>query len=333
MYNTSTSVVTFGCSYPGNLAAWFRLKYPQITDMSVASSSPVQATEDFFGYLDVVDTSIQYFTGEVCLNLISNATYQIETMLKTVDGQQQLQQMFNTCTPLNNTDDISNFMSILMGNWMGTVQYNNELENPIDIDYLCTYLYTASNNGSNPLAGYVELNNDIFNPYGECLDISYNDSIAYLQNTNQSAGSASSRAWVYQTCTEFGYFQTTDSSNQPFGNLVPLNSSLEMCNDVFGQDFDPSQRIAQTNVYYGGKNIKNGPTNILFVNGDIDPWHVLGITANISSTLTAILIDGTAHCANVLPPEPNDPPGLLAARAQTVATIGNWLAALQDDKH
>ena len=27
---------------------------------------------------------------------------------------------------------------------------------------------------------------------------------------------------MYQTCTEFGFYQTSDSDNQPFGKLFPL---------------------------------------------------------------------------------------------------------------
>lgn len=59
--NENTQFVTFGCSYPGNLAAWFRLKYPQHTSGSVAGSSPVHAVLDFFQYLDVVDESLSKF--------------------------------------------------------------------------------------------------------------------------------------------------------------------------------------------------------------------------------------------------------------------------------
>ena len=36
-------VITIGGSYPGNLAAWFRLKYPSVTFASIASSAPVTA--------------------------------------------------------------------------------------------------------------------------------------------------------------------------------------------------------------------------------------------------------------------------------------------------
>ena len=30
------------------------------------------------------------------------------------------------------------------------------------------------------------------------------------------------RQWLYQTCTEFGYYQSTDSEQQVFGTLFPL---------------------------------------------------------------------------------------------------------------
>ena len=42
-----SKVVTVGGSYPGNLAAWFRLKYPSVTVGSIASSAPVTAHINF----------------------------------------------------------------------------------------------------------------------------------------------------------------------------------------------------------------------------------------------------------------------------------------------
>lgn len=41
---------------------------------------------------------------------------------------------------------------------------------------------------------------------------------------------------MYQTCTEFGFFQTSDSDKQPFGNLFPLkyeSSSWIILNTYF----------------------------------------------------------------------------------------------------
>lgn len=44
-----------------------------------------------------------------------------------------------------------------------------------------------------------------------CLDVSYADTIAQLRDTTAAAAGVGYRQWVYQTCTEFGYFQTSDS--------------------------------------------------------------------------------------------------------------------------
>jgi len=49
-----SKVLSFGGSYPGNLAAWFRLKYPHITDGSIASSAPLRAKTNFSEYMEVV---------------------------------------------------------------------------------------------------------------------------------------------------------------------------------------------------------------------------------------------------------------------------------------
>ncbi|KAL6061256.1 Thymus-specific serine protease [Balamuthia mandrillaris] len=325
-YNAVDSpVITFGCSYPGNLAAWFRLKYPHITLASVASSAPVLATLDFFQYLDVVEQSLNYFTGIQCEENIQTATQTIQKMLQSASGQSQLQKLFNTCTVPRVQEDISTFMSNLMGNWMGTVQYNDEGGNPVDITYLCNILNSGSSK-NDPVVAYANISNMFLKAEGQsCMDISYKTQVAMLSNTTPAAED-NMRPWVYQTCTEFGYFQTTDSDAQPFGNLVPLSYSIELCEDAFGiSNFTPD--INGTNAYYGGRHLDaNGPTNILFVNGNIDPWHSLGVTKNLSPSLRSILIDGTAHCANVLPSSPNDPPSLVLARKKIAAQIDEWLS-------
>ena len=41
--------------------------------------------------------------------------------------------------------------------------------------------------------------------------------------------------------------------------------------------------------------------------------------------ITPIFIQGTAHCANMLPPSPSDPPGLVAARQEISSFIDVWL--------
>ena len=131
--------------------------------------------------------------------------------------------------------------------------------------------------------------------------------------------------WFYQTCNQFGYYQTTDSKNQPFGSLFPLSFFVNQCIDVFGPQFDQAHiesGIACTNENYGGKNIST--SRVVFPNGSIDPWHALGIT-NMTGASYSIFITGTAHCANMYPPAPTDIIGLQMARLQISEQLKDWI--------
>ena len=103
----------------------------------------------------------------------------------------------------------------------------------------------------------------------------------------------SGRQWTYQTCTEFGYYQTSDSKGQPFGFKFPLEFFIKQCQDIYNPKFNAdliSRGINRTNTNYGGYGIK--VTNVVFPNGSVDPWHALGIVKDLSPDATAIFIDG-----------------------------------------
>eukprot|EP00123_Amoebidium_parasiticum_P015992 comp23234_c0_seq3/m.37911 comp23234_c0_seq3/g.37911 ORF comp23234_c0_seq3/g.37911 comp23234_c0_seq3/m.37911 type:complete len:140 (-) comp23234_c0_seq3:652-1071(-) len=134
------------------------------------------------------------------------------------------------------------------------------------------------------------------------------------------------RAWTWQTCNEFGYFQTTDSddSKQPFGHLFPVTLFTKLCKDVFGVS-NVSDNILRTLTYYGGLRIAQVSSNIVFPNGSLDPWHVLSVLKTDNPNIATILINGTAHCADMYAPEPRDKIELRCARTEIDALIGQWL--------
>ena len=103
----------------------------------------------------------------------------------------------------------------------------------------------------------------------------------------------SDRSWIYQTCTEFGFYQTTDSDRQLFGNGFPLKWFTQQCQDIYGSQFSAainSRAVKMTNTDYGGQQPK--VTKVVFPNGSIDPWHVLGVTDDLGATAIAVYING-----------------------------------------
>ena len=116
-------------------------------------------------------------------------------------------------------------------------------------------------------------------------------------------------------------------SDHDFGEVFPLDFFVRMCSDVFGAKFDLDllkRGISLTNTEYGG--LKISVSNVVFVHGSLDPWHVLGITQDLSASAPAIVIEGTAHCANLYPPADDDPQQLKDARLAIGKLIGLWIA-------
>ncbi|KAG8445353.1 hypothetical protein GDO86_010220 [Hymenochirus boettgeri] len=116
---------------------------------------------------------------------------------------------------------------------------------------------------------------------------------------------------MYQTCTEFGFFQSSDSTAQPFSG-IPLSYHVQQCSDIFGPEFNLSMitdSVQKTNEFYGGFKIQG--SHIIFPNGLIDPWHLLGINSDLSEDLIAVQMEDAAHCANMYPELPEDLPAYL----------------------
>ncbi len=66
-------IVVFGGSYAGNLAAWFRLKHPEIAIGAIASSAPVFAQANFKEYLEVVGNALKKFGDDACYDAVRQA--------------------------------------------------------------------------------------------------------------------------------------------------------------------------------------------------------------------------------------------------------------------
>jgi len=325
----SSKVVTVGGSYPGNLAAWFRLKYPSVTAGSIASSAPVTAQTNFKEYMDVVGQSLIHFSGQKCFDAFTLAAEIIANLALQglgSGGMNLLQNDFNTCSPITSDLDLAVLLSDLMGNVQGTVQYNNEHTNVMNITDICSVMTATSDSYSQ----FVALQALYRTANGQtCEDASWADTVAYLAAT-QNDPTNNARPWTYQTCNEFGYFQTADSKNQPFKSWkwLDLDFSRAICFAAFdGWKSDP--QVDWVNQKFGDVHIAG--TNIVFPSGTIDPWHALGVT-NSSSVLLpqrseqAVFIEGTAHCNDLYAANADtDPVSLSLARETIAKQLNSWL--------
>uniref|UniRef100_UPI00398EDDF2 LOW QUALITY PROTEIN: thymus-specific serine protease n=1 Tax=Pristiophorus japonicus TaxID=55135 RepID=UPI00398EDDF2 len=317
--------VCFGGSYPGSLSAWFRLKFPHLVFAALASSAPVRAELDFTGYNKVVARSLSNpgVGGSLkCREAVAQVFSQLDQILDT-GNTSRLEADFSSCRTLNESDDCREFASNLADIVMGTVQYNKEMVG-MSIASLCRVM-TNQKLGS-AYQRLTVVNKNYMQSMGlQCVDNSHQSTLEKLRSTQVNPQGVGERQWYYQTCSEFGYYQTCEDEGCPLSRWLTLRSQVGICGGVFGiLPGRVQSAIDFTNDYYGAD--RPASSRIIFVNGDIDPWHALSVLKNQSSSEVAIVINGTAHCADLRSPEAQDPPSLRQARKKIDDQIGIWLA-------
>lgn len=89
---------------------------------------------------------------------------------------------------------------------------------------------------SHDLNSFAKLFQTIFQkPNSSCIPMDYDSEIKGIQKDDTTLGWYI-RPWIYQTCSEFGWYQTTDSKEHPFGSLSPVEFYLKICQDAFGEE-------------------------------------------------------------------------------------------------
>jgi len=76
---TRRKVVTVGGSYPGAMSAWFRYKYPHVTDGSLASSAVITTVYDFPRFDEQIVHSLSLTPG--CLEIAGGYIATIQNIL------------------------------------------------------------------------------------------------------------------------------------------------------------------------------------------------------------------------------------------------------------
>ncbi|XP_069069586.1 putative serine protease K12H4.7 [Pleurodeles waltl] len=314
--------VAFGGSYPGSLAAWYRLKYPHLVTAAVAGSAPLKSVVNFVEYLEVVQQSLASYDKE-CPKTVKAASATLVEMLKDKGNYGRITKDFNLCEMLQIESEMDSayFLETLAGTFMDVVQYNKDNRafegvkwTNITIQVVCNVMANLSL--GTPYQRYAEVVHLMQQALeSKCVDASYKKFVHDMSDpTWQGPAAEAGRQWVYQTCTEFGFFQTTDSAKQPFSGF-PLSYYVQQCTDIFGPEFNLTRVVnaaQQTNENYGGCNIQS--SNTVFPNGMIDPWHILGLTQSTSLKLPVVLMNDGAHCADMYPEGDEDPVSVRNAR-------------------
>nr|GME13686.1 lysosomal Pro-X carboxypeptidase-like [Ipomoea batatas] len=110
---TDSPVVVFGGSYPGMLAAWFRLKYPHVTIGALASSAPILYFDNITSPYAFNDIITQDFRSESenCYKVIKSSWQLIQETAKQAGGLESLMKSFRICENYISVDSLEEWLT------------------------------------------------------------------------------------------------------------------------------------------------------------------------------------------------------------------------------
>ena len=297
--------ITFGGSYSGALSAWMRYKYPELVFGAHASSAPVLAQIDFWKYGYAVDSGLPKIRGgsKLCADNWSKAITAFDNLVETSSNLSFVKHMFGVYDSLDIRD--LSAVSTIFG---GDVQYGPNAPS--------SWLGKVCNGKLFPSFTFTNASeSQLLLDLAALVKEEFPNRIAIEENLDTRYISSSSNLvqnlWDWQYCNEFGFLQTgsKESPRAFYSRLLTTEYYEWGCNLMFG-NYSKSIPYAQSiNDEFHGLDIINEVSNVVFTNGDIDPWHWLGINPdtmaieNIPNNNTVIFIEEGFHCSDYFTPK------------------------------
>jgi len=165
----------------------------------------------------------------------------------------------------------------------------------------------------------------------KCIKPSWDELLEYLSSPESKV--YGTRSWIWQTCTEFGFYQTCEvNSYCPYGKgFHNLDQDLEICQKAFDIDKDIVQSNVQASLeFYGGWDLKS--SRIIFTNGDIDPWSMLSVTGKRGNKKQpAIIVEGASHHFWTHEIQPSDSKDVMIGRAEIYYQVQQWIGIEEEE--
>ncbi|XP_050664411.1 putative serine protease K12H4.7 [Leptidea sinapis] len=318
----NSKVILYGGSYAANMVLWFKQRYPHLAIGGVASSGPILAKVDFTGYLEVVHEAFLSEGGEQCIATIRQGISDTITAMNTEEGRRNLERSYRLCGPLDyeNNYELGYFSGLISWSFSSSVQTARPGTLRTICDDFSTDFYGVT--PMEKIGGYIAHSRRLDET--GCWDINYQTYIDFYQ-----VAVSNSRAWYYQTCTEYGYYQTAPSTGTVFDRLRWLSVAfyVDMCKQIFDERFDEAfvyTAAERVNRVFGG--LEPRVNNTINIHGIIDPWHALGVyDTDLSETSPTHTVPRASHCFDMQRWLPTDTIRMTNAQQAARRLVAMWL--------
>ncbi|XP_030374113.1 putative serine protease F56F10.1 [Scaptodrosophila lebanonensis] len=310
-----SKVVISGGSYSATMVVWFRRLYPNDIVGGWASSAPLVAKVDFQEFMKVVGDAYDQLGTPGCYDIIKNATSYYEDLFSAGKGAEAKERL-NLCDNFDpdSEQDRWQIFSSIANIFAGIAQY----QKAGDLWAYCSVLREFDEDDATALSKFIQWR--LHNP--QCVSARYKSTINYYKWSMDNYD-GTGLAWTFQTCNEFGWYQSSGSSQQPFGSTFPATLYTDQCHDVFSTNYTAVQiqaNVNQTNEEFGG--LSPDVTNVYFTQGGLDPWHTVGAGVKQNATI----IPYASHCSDFGSISDSDSPEMRASKLRLALLVRKWLA-------
>ncbi|KAL5012313.1 hypothetical protein ScPMuIL_010864 [Solemya velum] len=325
---TKCPVIAFGGSYGGMLSAWIRFKYPNAIAGSIAASAPIflladNINRDFF-FADVTK-DFQKASAQCADNVRSGFTALAKMAASGPSGLQNISKIFHLCKPLSTQDDYMHMLAWIRNSFTFLAM--------LDYPYPASFMGDLPANPVNVACDDIGNATDVVSGLAKATELYYNGTAGTLQcfdifteyvpcadPTGCGTGPAGI-SWDYQACTEL---PTVNGSNGKSDFFPVLPFTPEMRDDYCQKTWGVSPRRDWGAVQFWTENLQ-AASNIVFSNGDLDPWRDGGVLKTTNPNIQVAIVKGGAHHLDLRGHNAKDPIGVVAVREIEKQFIRKWV--------
>ena len=332
-----SSFIGFGGSYGGMLGYWLSVKYPDALDGLVAASAPVfeflghSPAYDQGSYAEQVtrDASMRFDASLSCSDAIRSSWQRVFFLSRSQSGRATLSSEFKLCKPLKTEEE-----ALQLANWASSA---------FDFMAMGSYPYPSTYmlNGGGILPAFplreacrrcahaLASNRTIVSCLRNSVAVFFNatkDKECFDMNlVGNVETSENSLLWDYISCTDLMQPLSRDGKRDMFWDQ-PFNQSAYRARCLGEWGVAPRPYYAKEN-FGGWKALKGAAKNVIFTNGELDPWKGGGVNhvTYSSRSVHAVVIPGVGHHIDLMWSHPSDTSAVRKTRNQERSLIRQWI--------
>jgi hypothetical protein len=308
-HNLNGPWIVIGGSYSGQLAAYYREKYPLNVVGALASSAPVRLSE----VNELEDYRVFQTLGKECSQKVQQVTGYIEAHLDNPNEIQKLKALFGVPKLVSNVD----FLWVVMQSPLFAAQYGQENSFCKSLNVSDDDLVSEFAKAGISIFKWLEINPMSLTPQG-------------LQSTDphDTSQTPGLRQWFYQMCTQLGDFPVAyhDPKLSTRSQLINVAYFHNFCRRTYGI-VPQKEALARLNSKYYLPLLSTAVSKILFTNGSEDPVAEYSISHEngngTNPNTVAFTLQGESHTGDIFGDK--DHPAVAQAQHLFLDLAESWI--------